>query len=137
MYNQQQHCHYPNSTHVTQHQHHNQNQYNPQQPSSSYPSYNFQLTHHDKPTWPAFNEEDPFVDWLEMMLLTASTSPQHQHIIYTGTNGKRHFHANLIPQDNALLYKTIIDTLLREMAKTYKGAMRRTNNSFNGMDLLC
>ena len=39
------------------------------------------------PTWPIYKEGEPFIDWLDMMLVTASSSRKFQHlVVYLQTN---------------------------------------------------
>ena len=104
--------------------------------SSTYnvPYYN---SHQKDPTWPMFDSDEPFIDWYEMMALTASTSRFHSHLVQLDpTTSKLQFLTNLSQSDKTLLFKTITDSLPSKIASSFTATLRRTNNNHNGVELM-
>ena len=89
-----------------------------------------------EPTWPVYGEGEPFIDWLEMMLITALSSPKHQHLVGYNQANQLMFRTPLNYQDNILLYKTLIDGLPSTIATSHASTLRRTRQQNDGTALL-
>ena len=111
---------------------------NPSYSSNAYGTPYHVSSGYDKdPMWPTYNENDTFIDWLEIMLIMASSSCKHQHlVIYNLQNNQLEFCSSLNQQDNILLYKTLLDGLPPSIATTHASTLYRTHHHHDGLALL-
>ena len=132
------HHHQPQSTYPTSNHAYNQTAVPPSQsynPMYHTPYHLANATDKD-PTWPEYQEGDPFIDWLERMQVTASSSRKYQHLIMYNSSNQLEFRSNLNQQDNILLYKMLLDGLPTSIATAHASTLRRTRHYNNGTALL-
>ena len=88
------------------------------------------------PTWPEYQEGDPFIDWLEQMQVTASSSCKYQHLIMYNSSNQLELRSHLNQQDNILLYKMLLDGLPTTIATAHASTLRQTCHHHDGTALL-
>ena len=100
--------------------------------------YSMQSLYDKDPKWPIYDEKNTFIDWLEMMLITASSSRKHQHLVVYNVNNSNQleFRTPLNNQDNVLLYKTLLDGLPSDIATSHASTLQRNHRHHDGLALL-
>jgi len=115
---------------------HQQNQNNPSS-TQQHPPVTHSTAAYKEPQWPVYDTTDPYIDWLELMILKASTSTHHNHLITTHpASRKLIFSTNLNQKDNILLFKTLTKGLPTDVRTTFTGTLRRTGHGHDGRELL-